>query len=921
MTATGADATVRRWLAALQRGADAAELHALPPLHDADAARVIATLHDQGATSLPTREQATETTVSSAPALRPKCESTPDAPPRPRATLPLPADTPVPGLFTPRLTLQTLTRGDGLLGLRAMAGFGPRGAQLTVANIDWTYTTDSGLLWDTPAPQGVLNNRPKSTELLRGAWNTRVLMQRDLPAEADARDTLAATGLRPLPLQAMQWRDADAGASHLALWSLPEESQFGDFCADTLAGLRARGWNIVMRPGFAHESAPVTRWHLVIDPVSGDAHAQTPAGIGPLRQPVREGSFMLSLGVDVDGETLDLAPLLADLLKRDRRWLDASALAAIDDAQPISLRAPGGRRIEASAGPLKAIVGAMLDLLTDPCRTQGPLRLSTWEAQRIEAMRTTLLATQAACAGVRGAWQVRDGAGLTMLAKRLRAAGTPPSVNAPEGLGLTLRAYQLYGLAWLQYLREHALAGILADDMGLGKTAQVLAHLLTEKHAGRLGAASGRDGPSRSLALPALVVLPTSLIANWQAEATRHAPALRVLTLQGADRLQNFDRIAAHDLVFTTYPLLWRDVDLLAAQPWHLLILDEAQTVKNPASRAATALRRLTARHRLCVTGTPLENHLGELWAHFDFLMPGFLGDARSFTRVWRKPIENHGETMRAELLAQRVRPFILRRRKVDVATELPPKTEVIRLVQLHGAQRALYESMRVAADEQVRRVLARLNFGAAQISILDALLKLRQVCCDPYLVKSHRKGGEPPASMPRAKLEWLRDTLPELVAEGRRVLVFSQFTKMLALVATELDTLHLAFLTLTGETPVPARGALVKRFQAKEAPIFLLSLKAGGVGLNLTAADTVIHLDPWWNPAVEHQATDRAHRIGQDQPVFVYKVVVEGSIEERMLALQARKAALAEGVLGSDAATAVKFSADDLRGLLAPLA
>ena len=882
------------WLAALRRGAGSAELSALPALADADAARVMALLRDEPAAGAPGE---------------PPGIVLPRQSPKPR---PL-ADAPVPGRFKPRLTLQTLTRGDGLLGLRAIGGFGPRGAQLTVAQVTWTYATDDGLLWETPAPTSVLATRPKPTQLLRGAWNSRVLLQRDLPGEADARDALAATGLRPLPMHAIQWRSRDAGVGHTDLWSLPEELQFGDFWADAVPRLRALGWTLIVQPGFAHQSAPVERWHLVIDPASGNAHAHVPDGIGALRQPVREGSFMLSLGVEVDGETLDLAPLLADLLKRDTRWLDAQQVRAIDDAALIALRAPGGRRIEAPAGPLKAIVGAMLELLTDPRRKPGPLRLSAWEAQRIEAMRLDLLDTQAARAGARGAWQLEGDAGLTTIAKRLRAAGTPPAIEAPEGLSLTLRSYQRHGLAWLQYLREHDLAGILADDMGLGKTAQVLAHLLVEKQAGRLGPRS--DGAAVS-ARPALVVLPPSLIANWQAEAARNAPGLRTLTLQGTERARDFARIAEHDLVFTTYPLLWRDIDALAAQRWHLLILDEAQMVKNAAGRAATALRRLDARHRLCVTGTPLENHLGELWAHFDFLMPGFLGDARSFQRVWRKPIETNGETLRAELLAQRVRPFILRRRKLDVASELPTKTEVIRLVQLRGAQRALYESVRVAADEQVRRVLARVSFNGAQISILDALLKLRQVCCDPWLIK----GSKLPASMPRAKLEWLRDMLPELVAEGHRVLVFSQFTEMLALVATELDALALAHLALTGETPVRARGAIVERFQARDVPILLLSLKAGGVGLNLTAADTVIHLDPWWNPAVERQATDRAHRIGQDQPVFVYKLVVEGSIEERMLALQARKAALAEGVLGSDAAAALKFSDDDLRGLLAPL-
>ena len=504
-------------------------------------------------------------------------------------------------------------------------------------------------------------------------------------------------------------------------------------------------------------------------------------------------------------------------------------------------------------------------------------------------------------------WQLQGDAGLAHLAQRLRRIGTPQPVAAPQGLQVQLRPYQLEGLAWLQYLREQGLGGILADDMGLGKTAQALAHVLTEKEAGRL-------------TRPALVVLPTSLLFNWQAEAARMAPGLRVLALHGADRAKRYPHIADHDLVLTTYPLLWRDVDALAAQPFHLLILDEAQMVKNAGSRSARALRKLQAPHLLCLTGTPLENHLGELWAQFDFLMPGFLGDVRSFNARWRKPIEENGETLRAQLLSQRVRPFILRRRKQDVATELPPRTENILRVQLQGRQRELYEAVRTTADKQVRRALERQGFEGSQIAILDALLKLRQVCCDPRLVKGTTKTAH---TMERAKLELLADLLPALVDEGRRVLVFSQFTEMLALAAEMLDTLALPYLTLTGQTPPRERGAVVKRFQAQDetsAPILLASLKAGGVGLNLTAADTVIHLDPWWNPAVEEQATARAHRIGQEQPVFVYKLVVEGSIEERMLELQERKAALAHGVLGHDAEGAVKFSEADLHALLAPL-
>ncbi|RZI85683.1 MAG: DEAD/DEAH box helicase [Rubrivivax sp.] len=876
------DAVVQAWVEALRRQADKATLLQLPPLLGDDAARVMALL------------RASEGV----------------------ATAPAPTDPSVPavfGRFRPRLTLRTLSRGDGLLGMKPSGPFGPRGGSVTVAQIDWTYTTDTGLKWETPAPTALLNSRPPPLQAMEDAQGHRTMMRRDVLAEADALDAVRAVGLHPLPADSLQWRMGDAAPVQDPLWSLVLEDAFGDFWADQVALLQVQGWSVVVMPGFAHESVPVEAWRLIVSQETGEVLGKEVASrlrgramaAGALGLPGREGSWLLTLGIEIDGQTLDLAPLLADLLRRDARWLDADQVAAIDDQSLVSLRAPGGKRIDALAAPLKVIVGSMLDLLTDPLRVDGgPLRLSAWDAaHRLDAMRLSLLDTQADRAGPHGTWQLQGAAGLHELARRLQEAGEPPPVQAPEGLGVTLRPYQLHGVAWLQYLREHHLAGILADDMGLGKTAQALAHLLIEQQAGRLD-------------LPVLVVLPTSLVFNWQAEAKRMAPSLRVLTLQGPKRAADFDRMPDHDVVLTTYPLLWRDIEVLQAQPFHLVILDEAQTVKNASSRSAAAVRRLRTRHRLCMTGTPLENHLGELWAQFDFLMPGFLGDARSFHRLWRKPIEVGGETLRAELLAQRVRPFILRRRKQDVATELPPKTEVIRRLQLRGRQRDLYESVRVAANEQVRRVLQRKGFAGAQITILDALLKLRQVCCDPWLLK----GASTPKTMERAKLELMRDMLPSLVDEGRRVLVFSQFTEMLGLIEQALDELGLPWLALTGETPPSQRGEVVRQFQDRAVPILLVSLKAGGVGLNLTAADTVIHVDPWWNPAVEDQATARAHRIGQDQPVFVYKLVVEGSIEERILELQARKSALAEGILGSDGAAAPKFSAEDLEALLAPL-
>ena len=812
--------------------------------------------------------------------------------------------------FRPRLTLQTLTRGDGLLGMRPSGPFGPRGGSVTVVQIDWLYRAEDDTRWEIPAPSSVLNRRPSSAHYLEDAQGQRVLL-RDLDAEADALDRVWDLGLHPLPVETLQWRGDDVCPLNGPLWTLVQEDHFGDFWADQLPVLQAAGWSVVVRPGFAHESVPVEAWHLIVHPATGEVLGKEvasrmrgrPPAITALDQTSHEGSWLLTLGIEIDGQMMDVVPLLANLLQRDARWLDAKQVAAIGDHEVVRLRAPGGKRIDALAAPIKAIVSGMLDLLTDPRRNEGPLPLSSWDAARFDAMCASLLETQADRAGPHGKWQLQGEAGLRSLAQRLKNAGGVHPVEPPPGLGLTLRPYQLHGVAWLQYLREHHLAGILADDMGLGKTAQALAHLLIEKQSGRLDC-------------PALVVLPTSLLFNWQAEAKRIAPALRVLTLHGDNRAGDFHRMADHDVVLTTYPLLWRDISELSAQPFHMLILDEAQTVKNAASRSAHAVRKLRAGHRLCITGTPLENHLGELWTQFDFLMPGFLGDARSFTRIWRRPIEINGETLRAQLLAQRVRPFILRRRKDEVAAELPPRTDMVKRVQLQGHQRDLYESVRVAADEQVRRVLQRKGFAGAQITILDALLKLRQVCCDPYLLK----GITPPENMERAKLEMLRDMLPALVEEGRRILVFSQFTEMLRLIESELDALQLPWLALTGDTPPAERGTVVAQFQDKGIPILLVSLKAGGVGLNLTAAETVIQMDPWWNPAVEEQAIARAHRIGQEQAVFVYKLVVEGSIEERILELQARKAALAEGVLGSDEGMARKFDAEDLRVLLAPL-
>jgi SNF2 family DNA or RNA helicase len=325
---------------------------------------------------------------------------------------------------------------------------------------------------------------------------------------------------------------------------------------------------------------------------------------------------------------------------------------------------------------------------------------------------------------------------------------------------------------------------------------------------------------------------------------------------------------------------------------------------------------RLKAGHRLCLTGTPVENHLGEAWSLFAFLMPGLLGDAKSFTRLFRTPIEKRGDADRRQLLSRRLKPFLLRRTKSAVATELPPKTEMVRWVDLDGGQRDLYETLRLAMDRKVRDAVASKGLSRSAIEILDALLKLRQACCDPRLVKLKTTGKAAPAS---AKLEFLMELLPALVEEGRRILLFSQFTSMLDLIKTELAKVEIPFVELTGETT--DRATPVRQFQSGAVPLFLISLKAGGVGLTLTAADTVIHYDPWWNPAAEDQATDRAHRIGQDKPVFVYKLIATGTVEERMLELQSRKRAVAEALFDPDSKGALVFSEEDIAALFQPMA
>lgn len=701
-----------------------------------------------------------------------------------------------------------------------------------------------------------------NTTLVRSPGGEIVQIRRDADLERQRLTELQKTGFRKIRADHVfgpkPFPDGILGPENDQAW--PELIKLA------LPPLTASGWRVVMSDAFRHNV-------IEIEAIDGNL------------RPSGDGWFDVEMGITVNGRTVRLEPLLADLFRRDARWLSGK-LEAIADDEAIDLKTDRNERLRLRADRLKPVVRVLIDLFAS---LDTGMRISEWDAARLHALDQT------------GRWQFHGDASIRQLAQRLMADPGVTDVPVPRGLKAELRAYQRQGLAWMQFLREHELSGVLADDMGLGKTIQTLAHILTEKECGRLDR-------------PALIVVPTTLMHNWCEEAQRFTPKLRVLDLHGPQRHARFDQIGKHDLILTTYALLWRDQEILAKHDYHLLILDEAQNVKNAATRSAATIRVLRARHRLCLTGTPLENHLGELWAQFDFLLPGFLGTRQDFTRRWRTPIEKGGDAVRRELLARRIRPFMLRRRKDEVATELPPKTMIVRTVELEGAQRDLYETVRAAMQEKVRAAVAEKGLARSHIIVLEALLKLRQVCCDPRLVK----GSQAARIKESAKLELLLDMLPELIEDGRRILLFSQFTSMLDLIAAALKKAGIPYVMLTGDTT--DRVTPVKRFKQGEVPLFLISLKAGGVGLNLTGADTVIHYDPWWNPAVENQATDRAHRLGQDKPVFVYKLITAGSVEEKIVAMQEQKAALANAILSEDAAGAVKFSADDIEALFAPI-
>lgn len=599
--------------------------------------------------------------------------------------------------------------------------------------------------------------------------------------------------------------------------------------------------------------------------------------------------FSYQLGILVDGESISIVPWVLEFIKR----FDLRALDALPDDRVLSLPMGLKQSLQIKVGRIKPLIRLLL---------QYGFRKSKKQADDVLLTRYQLLFMEEAERELSSVSQLWKGtAELRGTLQQLLNRDDRPDLELPIGLKATLREYQHQGLVWLQRLRTSGFGGVLADDMGLGKTIQTLAHFQYEKEAGRLQKAS-------------LIITPTSVLGNWFEEAKRFTPELRVLVYHGWDRHGvAFDD---YDLIVSTYGLVQRDEELFMSYPFYYLVLDEAQFIKNVRTKTRKIIQQLKGSHRLCLTGTPLENHLGELWSLFHFLSPGLLGDLKQFRRFFQNPIEKKADAEARQVLSRRIQPFLLRRAKNEVMRELPPKTEITEVVELAGTQRDLYEAIRISTERDVREAIAQQGLGRSHVILLDALLKLRQVCCDPRLLKISDLNVSQGDS---AKLLACLALLDNLMEEGRSVLIFSQFTSMLHLIEEALIEREYPYLKLTGQTT--NRQALVNRFQAGEVPIFLISLKAGGTGLNLTQADTVIHYDPWWNPAVEDQATDRSHRIGQKRPVFVYKLIVSGSVEEAMVSMQNKKRSLFDSILLEDAALGkVNLTEADIAQFFMPL-
>ena len=683
-------------------------------------------------------------------------------------------------------------------------------------------------------------------------------------------DAANAVGARFADLRVVWWESEEA-------WTRPAGRAFPD---DFLA------WRDSLPPGVEVLLAPELR-SLAENPLRARYSVEAAPAEG-------SGRDWFDVSVELKPEDLTLSPEEIRLLLKARgSW--------------VRLPGRGWQRIELAEDPAAVENLARLGLAADPDALLSGRAVHRYHALQLAAAPLDDAALAAS---------------LRARAESLRAIPPPP---LPAGLRAELRPYQLEGYHFLAHLSALGLGGVLADDMGLGKTLQTLAWLLRLSEEISNFKSEISNGAEGARAFRALVVCPKSVVPNWRNETARFAPALRTATLDDPAPADS-SAAAAPSLLVVNYAQLRLRADALAAEPWDAVVLDEGQNIKNPASATARAACALRAAHRVVLSGTPVENRLLDLWSLLAFAQPGLLGTQASFQRLYNEKTDPAGARSR---LAARVRPFLLRRTKSQVAKDLPARIEEEIECELEGPQRALYDAELKRARQMLLAVKSARQFDAQRFNILQSLLRLRQICCDPRLLLAEetpapKKGGRPrknaavaapPESAPGAKLEALLDTLEPLVAEGHRVLVFSQFTRMLDLIAEELRAREIAHLLLTGQTE--NRQELVERFQSAEGPpVFLLSLKAAGAGLNLTAASYVVLFDPWWNPAVEAQAIDRTHRIGQANTVIAYRLIARDTVEQKIRALQREKASLAAAVVQEENLAAV-LDLENLRRIL----
>lgn len=586
--------------------------------------------------------------------------------------------------------------------------------------------------------------------------------------------------------------------------------------------------------------------------------------------------FELDISFEIDGITHNLVEMLGVLFKKEPRWLNQAAVESIEDDEIVILKLSTGKSVQIKASAIKPLALNILDFFDNPT---APINIK--DAIRFKAALEPHLAPNAKF--------------FEDIVEKAKTFSDITLIDTKEIPVLaTLRDYQIYGISWLQHMLQHGFGALLADDRGLGKTLQSIAHLALEH--------LNKEQNMRSL-----IVVETALMEKWNTEFSKYCPNLNIKTAYGKDVVSALEDNSAH-IIITTYTSLKQKLSQFNAYNWHILVMDEAQNAKNAKTQNVQALNSLNCTQKICVSGTPIENNLSELWSLFSFIFPGYLGTYKEFVKYWQRPIENDNNTVKQQILAEKCAPFILYRKKKNVAPELLEKIIVIEKIPLGKEQATLYNSIHAAMNQKVLETIQDIGLKKSNIIILDALLKLRQICCDPLLMN---KSGD------SAKKQKVLDLACQYKREGKKLLIFSQFKSMLELLMPALDSLGISHTSITGE--VKKRQERVDSFEQGDYDTMLITLKAGGKGLDIYAADGVVIYDPWWNPAAEEQAADRAHRLGQTKQITVHKLICENTIEEKILLLQERKSSLSASIL-EKAVTgdSVKISTNDLLNLLA---